>query len=54
MHPYPLEKRADSQDSIKEVGHLPKSTSREAFPQQSVCESGPEFAASRAVDTEIP
>ena len=39
--------RADSQDSIKEVGHLPTSTSRGAFPQQSVCEREPEFAASR-------
>ena len=53
MHPYHLEKRADSQDSIKEVGHLPTSTSRGAFPQQSVCERDPEFATSRAVDTEI-
>ena len=29
--PYCLEKRADSQDSIKDVGHLPTSTSRGAF-----------------------
>ena len=54
MHPISLEKRADCQDSIKEFGHLPTSTSRGAFPQQSVCERDPEFAASRAVDTEIP
>ena len=54
MHPYHLEKRADSQDSIKDVGHIPTSTSKGAFPQQSVCERDPEFAASRAVDTEIP
>ena len=47
------EKRADSQDSIKEVGHLSTSTSRGAFPQQSVCERDPEFAASRALDAEI-
>ena len=51
---YHLEMRADSQDSIKEVGHLPTSTSRGAFPQQSVSERDPEFAASRAVDTEVP
>ena len=44
--PYHLEKRADSQDSIKEVGHLPTSTSRGAFPQQSLCDRDPEFAAS--------
>ena len=54
MTPYHLEKRADAQDSIKEVGHLPTSTSREAFPQQSVCESDPEFDASCGVDSEIP
>ena len=30
IHPYCLEKRADSQDSIKELGHLPTSTSRGA------------------------
>ena len=47
------EKRADSQDSIKEVGHLPASTSRGAFPKQLVCERNPEYAASRPVDTEI-
>ena len=46
--------RANSQDSIKEVGHLPQSTSKGAFPQQSVCERDPELAASPAVDTEIP
>ena len=51
--PHILSMRADSKDSIKEVGHLATSTSREAFPQQSVCERDPEFAASRAVDTEI-
>ena len=51
--PYCLEKRADSQDSIKEVGHRPTSTSRGSFPQQSICEWDPEFAASHAVDTEI-
>ena len=51
---YHLEKRADSQDSVKEVGHLPKLISRGAFPEQLVCERDPEFAASRAVDTEIP
>ena len=49
-----LEKRGDSQDSIKEVCHLPASTSRRAFPQHSVSERDPEFAASCAVDTEIP
>ena len=48
-----VSRRPDSQDSIKEVGHIPN-TSRGAFPQQSVCERDPEFAASRAVDTEIP
>ena len=52
--PYHLKKRADTQDSIKELGHLPTSTSRGAFLQQPVCESDPEFAASPAVDTEIP
>ena len=52
--PYRLEKRDDSQDSTKEVGHLPTSTSRGAFLQQWVCERDPEFAASCAVDTEIP
>ena len=52
--PYHLEKIADTQDSIKEVGHLPTSTSRGAFPQQLVFARDPEFAASRAVDTEIP
>ena len=52
--PYHLEKRADSQDSIKEAGHLPTSSSRGAFPQQSVCERDPEFAASCAVYPEIP
>ena len=54
MHQYRLEKRADSQDSIKDIAHLPRSTSRGAFPQELVCERDPEFAASRAVDTEIP
>ena len=54
MHPFHLQKRADSQDSIKEVGHLRTSTSRGALPQYSVCERDPEFTASRAVDTEIP
>ena len=53
MHPYRLEKRAHSHDSIKEVGHLPTSTSRGVFPQQLACERDPEFAGSRAVDTEI-
>ena len=48
-----VSRRADSQDSINDVGHLPTSTSRGAFPQQSVCERDPEFAASRAVDTQI-
>ena len=52
--PYYLKKRADFQDSIKEVGHFPKSTSRGAFPLHSVCERAPIFAASRAVDTDIP
>ena len=52
--PYRLEKRADSQDSIKEEGHLPTSTSRGALHQESVCERDPESAASRAVYTEIP
>ena len=52
--PYHLKKRADSQDSFKVVGQLPTSASSGAFPQQSVCERDPEFAASRAVDTEIP
>ena len=51
--PYHLEKKADSQASIEEVGHLPTSTSRGAFPEQSICEKDSEFAASRAVDTEI-
>ena len=32
--PYHLEKRADSQDSIEEVGQLSTSTSRVPFPQQ--------------------
>ena len=54
MYPISSQQGADSQDSIKEVGHLPTSTSRGAFPQQSVCERDPEFAASRVVDTEIP
>ena len=52
--PYHLEKRADFQDSINKVGHLPTSTSIGAFPQQSVSDRDPEFAASRAVDTKIP
>ena len=46
-----VSRRADSQDSVKKVGHLPTSTSRGAFPQQSVCERFTEFAASRVVDT---
>ena len=54
MHYITARKGADSQDSIKEVGHLPRSTSRGAFPQQSVCERDPEFAATHAVDTEVP
>ena len=49
-----LEKRAESQDSIEQVGQLSTSTSRGAFPQQQVCERDPEFAASSGVDTEIP
>ena len=53
-NPYRPEKRADSENSIKEVDHLSTSTSRRAFPQLSVCERDPEFAASHAVDTEIP
>ena len=32
--PYRLEKRADAQDSIEEVGQLSTTTSRGAFPQQ--------------------
>ena len=52
--PYCLKKRADSQDSIKEVAHLPTSTSKGAFPQLSVCERDPEFVASRTVDSESP
>ena len=52
--PYHLKKRADSQDSFEQVGQLSTSTSRGAFPEQSVCEKDPEFAASRAVDNEIP
>ena len=39
---------------LLEVGHLPTSTWRGDFPEQSVCERDPEFAASIAVDTEIP
>ena len=39
---------------MKEVGHLPTSNTRGVFPQQSVCERDSEFAASHAVDTEIP
>ena len=54
MHPIHFEKRANSQDCVKEVGHLPTSTSRGAFAQQPVCERDHEFAASRAVDTDIP
>ena len=54
MHPYRLEKRADSHDSIKEVDHLPTGTTRGAFPEQSVCERDPEVAASRAMDPEMP
>ena len=54
MYPIMSEKRADSQESIKEVGHHPTGTSSGAFPQQLVCERDPEFAASCAVDTEIP
>ena len=48
-----VSRRAKSQVSIKEVGHLQTGTSRGAFPQLSVCERDPEFAASRAVDTKI-
>ena len=51
---YHLEKRADSQDSVKQVGHLPTSTSRGALAQESACGRDPEFAASLALDTEIP
>ena len=54
MHPILSPEENGLQESIKEVGHLPTSTSRGAFPQQSVCERALEFAASRAVDTEIP
>ena len=54
MHPISSREEGDFQYSVKERGHLPTSTSRGAFPQQSVCERDPEFAASRAVDTEIP
>ena len=54
MHPYRLKKRADSQDSIEQVGQHLTSTSRGAFPQQQVCERDPEFSASSGVDTEIP
>ena len=53
MHPISLEKRSDSHVSVEEVGHLPTSTSRGAFLQQSVYERDREFAASRAGDTEI-
>ena len=52
--PYNLGKRADSQDSIEEVGQFSTSTSRVPFPQQEVCERVPEFAASSRVDTEMP
>ena len=34
MHPYRVEKRADFQDSIEEVGQLSTSSSRGALPQQ--------------------
>ena len=51
--PYRLEKRADSQDSIEEVGQLSTSTSRGDFPQQYVCERDLEFAASNGVYIEM-
>ena len=52
--PYCLEKRADSKDSIEEVGQLSTGTSRGAFPQQYLCERDSEFPASIGLDTEIP
>ena len=39
---------------LKRKATFPQSTSRGAFPQQSVCERQPEFAASCALYTEIP
>ena len=52
--PHIMSRRELIPSIIKEVVHLPTSTSRGAFPQQSLFERDPEFAASRAVDTEIP
>ena len=40
-----ISRRADSQDSIKEGGQLPTSTTRGDFRQQSVCVRDPDFAA---------
>ena len=40
-----LEKKADSQDSIEQVGQLSTSTSRGAFPEQHVFERDPDFSA---------
>ena len=34
FNPYRLEKKADSQDSIEQVGQLSTLTSRGAFPEQ--------------------
>ena len=46
FNPYHLGKKADSQDSIEQVGQLSTSTSSGAFPEQYVCERDPDFAAS--------
>ena len=54
MHPISSREETYSQDSIKEVGHLPTNISGGAFPQQSVFERDPEIPASHAVYTEIP
>ena len=54
MPPYRLEKRADSQYSIEEVGQLSTSTTRGAFSHQYVIERDLEFAASSGEDTEMP
>ena len=54
FNPNCLEKKADSQDSIEELGQLSTSTSRGAFPQQYVFERDPEFAATSGLDTEMP
>ena len=54
MDAYHLEKRADSQDSIEEVGQLSTSTSRGAFPQEYVCERESVFCASSEMDPELP